>query len=108
MAFLLNFADTKTGIVTRHGEYHHIDQARREIKDILNIISKHEKANEFQPTTFGKKDYFHFYVMEEDGVEYKRAYYITRLFKTEKYSLRTSVEQRERAKDLGLNVDYFE
>lgn len=108
MAFLINFADTKTGIVTRHREFHHIDQARSEMNDLLNGIANHEKANEFQPNTFGKKDYFHFYVMEEDGVEYKRAYFITRLFKTEKFSLRTGVEQREMAKKLMLNVDYFE
>jgi len=108
MAFLINFAQTENGTVTRHGEYHHIDQARRELNDLLKCIATHKDANEFQPTTFGQKDYFHFYVKMEDGTEEKRAYYITRLFKTEKYSLRTYIEQKERANELGLNIEYFE
>ena len=57
MAFLINFAQTQNGTVTRHGEYYHIDQARRELNDLLKCIATHKDANDFQPTTFGQKDY---------------------------------------------------
>lgn len=107
MAFIVNFAETNSKTVSRFEEFYQIDQARRCLNELFSNLSNHEKANEYQPTTFGKKDYFHFYVKMEDGTEEKRAFYITRLFKTEKYSLRTGVEQKERAKELGLNIDYF-
>ena len=106
MAFQINFSEGRYENITVFKEYYQIDQARRDMEELFQNLAKHERANEFQPTTFGKKDYFHFYVKHEDGVEEKRAYYITRLYKTEKYSVRTLVEQKERAKKLGLNIGY--
>jgi len=106
MAFQINFAETRYGNITVFKEYYQIDQARRDMEELFQNLARHERANEFQPTTFGKKDYFHFYVKHEDGVEEKRAYYITRLYKTKKYSVRTFVEQNERAKELGLKTEY--
>jgi hypothetical protein len=106
MAYVVNFAETRNGVVTNFREFHHIDQARACMDDLFNGVANHENANEYQPTKFGKKDYFHFYVKHEDGFDEKRAYFITRLYKTKKYSVRTLVDQKERAIELGLPAEY--
>tara|TARA_R110001632_G_scaffold231401_1_gene369900 strand:- start:108 stop:434 length:327 start_codon:yes stop_codon:yes gene_type:complete len=107
MAYLVNFAEEHTGTVKRFEEFYRIDQARACMKELFEVLSHHKKANEYQPTTYGKKDYFHFYVQHEDGSEEKRAYYITRAYKTEKFSVRTNLDMKERAIELGLKCEYF-
>ena len=81
--------------------FYTIEDARNAYKEQLNLLSKHEKANEFQPTE-NQKDAFHFYVRLDNGEEVKRGFFISRVFKTAKYNLRTICEAKERAKELRL------
>lgn len=107
MAYIINFAETRYETINTFQEYANIEYARRDMKELFSNLFNHKNCNEYQPTTFGKKDYFHFYVKHEDGTEEKRAYFITRKYKTDKYSCRTSIDKKDRAIALGLPCGYY-
>ena len=95
MAYIINFAETRYESISDFKEYYNIETARKDMKELFSNLFSHKNSNEYQPTTFGKKDYFHFYVKHEDGFEEKRAYFITKKYKTKKYSCRTYIDKKE-------------
>ena len=107
MAYIINFSETRYKSINTFKEYYNIENARKDMKELFSNLYNHKNSNEYQPTKFGKKDYFHFYVKHEDGVEEKRAYFITKKYKTKKYSCRTYIDIKDRAKELGLPSDYY-
>jgi len=107
MAYIINFAETSLQKISTFKEYYNIEYARNDMKELFTNLFNHKNSNEYQPTTFGKKDYFHFYVKQEDGVEEKRAFFITKKYKTKKYSCRTFIDKKNRANELGLPCEYY-
>lgn len=102
MSYIISFSETRYQKISTFMSYNNIESARKDLKELFSNLFNHKNSNEYQPTIFGKKDYFHFYVKHEDGVEEKRAFFITREYKTKKYSCRTYLDVVERAKELGL------
>lgn len=71
--------------------------ARETMREQLDILSNHEKANEYQPTS-NAKDQFHFYIQCGDHSE-KRGFFIAQKFKN---SFRNFSEWKEQALKRGL------
>ena len=82
-------------------EFYTKKMAESAFNEQLSILANHEKCNEFQPTKISK-DVFHFYVKMENGTEQKRGFFISRVYKTEKYSLRTVSDARQKALKFNL------
>jgi len=75
-------------------DFRTLKDAKEELMSQLNILAKHEKANEFQPT-MNFKDRFHYYLRYENGREVKRDFIISKVYKAKRMSLRTLSEAKE-------------